>query len=247
MKKLLMLAMMIGLLMSFSIIASATDSGQMVSSTSIVNNPDKEKLCISRIQDLQAKAGFPKGKIVPFLIDSGRAAWIRQQDPDEILVAIDDGESIAKLITCSLNSKTGQYGPTSIENASSIVKWWQPIRPKNLLETQEGKEKAGSVCSEAAKSEVNREGFNSWSWDNNPKEVYEPKPSYWFEGNSVDGKSFNRYDVLVRGTLFYNVPDETELYRVSVLCLLSPTLDVKAIYVRDLGLPRKKLKKGELK
>ena len=241
MKKLLMLAMVIGLLTSSSMIVSATDSGQMVSSTSIVNNPDKEKLCISRIQDLQANAGFPKGKIVPFLIDSGRAAWIRQQDPDEILVAIDDGESIVKLITCSLNSKTGQYGPTSIETASSIVKWWQPIRPKNLLETQEGKEKAGSVCSEAAKSKVNREGFNSWN--GNPKEVYEPNLSY-----SIEGKKAERYDVLVEGTLLYNIPEQTDLDRVEVICLLSPTLDLKAVQVRDLGPLKKKLKKGgELK
>jgi len=238
MKKLLMLVMVIGFLTSFSIMASATDSGQMVSSASIVTNPDKEKLCISRIQDLQAKAGFPKGKIVPFLIDSGRAAWIRQQDPDEILVAIDDGESIVKLITCSLNSKTGQYGPTSIETASSIVKWWQPIRPKNLLETQEGKEKAGSVCSEAAKSKVNQEGFNSWSWNGNPKEVYGPDLSY-----SIEEKKAERYDVLVKGILLYNIPEQTDLDRVEVSCLLSPTLDVKAVEVRNLGPSKKKLKK----
>ena len=239
MKKLLMLAMVIGSLTSFSMIASATDSGQMVSSTSIVNNPDKEKLCMSRIQYLQAKAGFPKGKIVPFLIDSGRAAWIRQQDPDEILVAIDDGESIVRLVKCSLNPKTGQYGPTSIETASSIVKWWQPIRPKNLLETQEGKEKAGRVCSEAAKSQVDREGFNSWSWDGNPKEVYEPNLSY-----SIEGKKAERYDVLVKGTLLYNIPEQTDLDRVEVTCILSPTLDLKAVQVRDLGPLKKKLKKG---
>jgi hypothetical protein len=238
MKKLLMWAMVFGLLTSFNIIASAIDSGQMVSSTFIVNNPDKEKLCISRIQDLQAKAGFPKGKIVPFLIDSGRAAWIRQQDPDEILVAIDDGESIVKLITCSLNSKTGQYGPISIETASSIVKWWQPIRPKNLLETQEGKEKAGSVCSEAAKSKVNQEGFNSWSWNGNPKEVYEPNLY-----DSIEEKKAERYDVLVKGTLLYNIPEQTDLNRVEVSCLLSPTLDVKAVQVRNLGPLTKKLKK----
>lgn len=59
----------------------------------------------------------------------------------------------------------------------------------------------------------------------------------------MEGKKAERYDVLVKGTLLYNVSEQTDLDRVEVLCLLSPTLDVKAVEVRNLGPPKKKLKK----
>jgi hypothetical protein len=191
--------------------------GQIVSNSSIGNDPVKEKLCRSRT----------KGKIVPFEIDQLYVSNARSLHPDATFVAV-DGPS-PQLVECYLQEGSGRFEPDSY---SPEQKFWHLIRPlqfKPGIDTQAGISLAAKVCLGVAPEKIDRPNldhsvYRSVVEVNLGSPIYDP-------GASIAGMTANRYDIAVTGTSFFRTmgPD---LAAVKFTCLLSPMLDLKAIQIR---------------
>jgi hypothetical protein len=182
------------------------------------DDPERLKLCIARAHELAP------GKPVPFEIDSKWAARARQEHPDEIIIAVDNGTPW--LVTCAVNSGSGKYGPLS---ASGETAWWHTIKPPRDLDTR----KAVAVCTKAAPEKINRPGlYNSSAFM--PVEISSlPEANCatagkFYTGMVIGGKTAKRYDVAVEGMATYksSTPD---MDKVDYTCLFSPMLELKAI------------------
>lgn len=213
MKKLII----ISILLLFSDIANAG----WVLNNSIGNDPDKEKLCISRLDR--------KGPIVPFEIDSDFVARIRSMYPDATFVVVG-----GQMYTCRLREGTGRF---EWDVAQPEGFHWRSIKPKQFepsWRTSEGQSIAFKICLDAYFSKSNRSNFDHSVQlsilEGRFVEVGIPKhKSKTKRGDAlIAGKKVEQYDVVVQGKAFYK-PANPDLTAVHFACLLSPMFEVKAI------------------
>jgi hypothetical protein len=110
--------------------------------------------------------------------------------------------------------------------------YWHLVRPEQFapgIHTAAGQVQADDACFKAAREKVNREDFDhSFGYTTDVNEVTLDVVPWYRPGVKVAGMKAERYDIAVAGNLFYRSsgPDLTD-FRVS--CLLSPTLEVKAV------------------
>lgn len=196
---------------------SGTTTAQMVRNDAIRNDPAKERLCASRAN----------GKTVPFEIDAGYVARARSLHPDATFIAI-DGMS-PQLVECYLREGTGRYEPDSYSPEQSF---WHLIKPKQFepgINTSKGISMAANVCIEAARTKINRPNFDH-SVYSAVVEVNIGGPKY-HPGAQIAGKNAERYDIAVEGSSFYS-SSGPDLTAIKFTCLLSPTLELKAIQLK---------------
>lgn len=205
------------------VLASMIANGQMVSNSTIQNDPAKEALCAKRAQV----------KPVPFLIDQDYVNRIRAAHPDTTFLA-EDG-IVPELIECRVNERTGAYEVdtlTSEENPSP----WHLVRPEGFvpgIHTAAGQLQADEVCFKAAREKVNQGEFDhSSGYTTDVNEITLNVAPWYLPGVKVAGMRAERYDIAVVGKLLYKSsgPDPTA-YRVA--CLLSPMLEVKAVETNE--------------
>jgi hypothetical protein len=205
------------------VFASMVANCQMVSNSAIQNDPAKEALCAKRAN---------VKKPAPFLIDQNYVNSTRAAHPDTTFIA-EDG-MIPELIECRVNERTGVYEVDSM--ASEKNPYWQLVRPEGFvpgIHTAAGQVRADDVCFEAARKKVNREGFDhSFGYTTDVNEITLDVAPWYRPGVKVAGVKAERYDIAVVGRLFYKSsgPD-LSAFRVS--CLLSPTLEVKAVQASE--------------
>jgi hypothetical protein len=208
-------------ILCFMVFASVAANGQMVSSSTIQNDPAKETLCAQRA----------KVKPVPFLIDQDYVASTRALHPDTTFIAADG--IIPELIECRVSESTGKYEPDALDSEDSS--YWHLVRPQQFtpgIGTAAGQVKAADVCMKAARDKVNRDGFDhSFSPTMGVYEIDLSVGPWYRPGARIAGMKAERYDISVQGGLFYK-SSGPDLDAVRVSCLLSPTLDVKAIQAK---------------
>jgi hypothetical protein len=203
--------LVLGGLLSFSSLARA----EMIPSSSIGNDPAKEKLCATRANSTLS------GKAIPFEIDSRYVASARSHHPDITFIAV-DGIS-PQLVECYLREGTGRYEPASFSPEQS---YWRTIKPKGRgISTQKARSIAIKACLDAALSKSNRGGLDH-SVNNAAFEVDLNRA-----GTSIAGQKAERYDVAVEGTSFYK-SSGPDLVAVKFTCLLSRALEVKAVQLK---------------
>ena len=196
-------------------IASNIAKADMISSTSIANDPAKEKLCASR-----AHTTIP-GSTVPFEIDSRYLESVRSQHPDATFVAI-DGIS-PQLVECYLREGTGRYEPASFSPEQS---YWHTIKPEGSgIDTERSRSTAVEVCREAALSRAAQNGFDH-SVNNAIFEVDINRA-----GSLIAGQKAQRYDIAVEGTAFYKSAGP-DLRAIKFTCLLTRALKVRAVQMK---------------
>lgn len=193
------------------LLSSHVARAEMIPSSSIGNDPEKEKLCALRA----------KGKTMPFEIDSRYVAAARRSNPDVTFIAI-DGIS-PQLVECYLRAGTGRYEPASLSPEQSF---WHAIKPKGLgIGTQQARSMAIKACLDAALSKSSRSGL-SHSVNNSIFEVDINRA-----GTTIAGEKAERYDIVVQGTSFYK-SSGPDLAAVKFTCLLSRALQVKAVQLK---------------
>jgi hypothetical protein len=203
--------------------ASAMANCQMVSSSTIQNDPAKEALCAKRAQ---------VKKPVSFVIDQDYVNRTRAAHPDTTFIA-EDG-IVPELIECRVNEETGVFELSSM--SSDVNSYWHLVRPEQFspgIHTAGGQVQADNVCFKAAREKVNREEFDhSFGYTTDVNEITLDVAPWYLPGVKVAGMKAERYDISVAGKLFYKSsgPDLIA-YRVS--CLLSPTLEVKAVQANE--------------
>jgi hypothetical protein len=205
------------------VFASMVVNGQMISNSTIQNDPAKEALCTKR-----AKVKKP----VPFLIDQNYVNSIRAAHPDTTFIA-EDG-IIPELIECRVNEATGVYELDSLSSEESL--YWHLVRPEQFapgIHTAAGQLQADDVCFKAAREKVNREEFDhSFGSTTDVNEITLGVAPWYLPGVKVAGMKAERYDIAVAGKLFYK-PSGLDLTAFRVSCLLSPTLEVKAVQASE--------------
>ena len=211
------------LIAGFIVFLSMVADGQMVSGSAIRNDPAKEALCAKR-----ARVKNP----VPFLIDQDYVNRTRVDHPDATFIA-EDGV-VPELIECRVNEETGVFEPDSLDSVENS--WWRLVRPEQFspgVHTAAGQAQADDVCLKAAREKVNRDGFDhAFGPTTAVNEITLGVSPWYLPGVKVAGIKADRYDIAVAGSLFYKSsgPDLTD-FRVS--CLLSPTLEVKAVQASE--------------
>jgi len=205
------------------VFASVTASGQMVSNSAIQNDPGKEALCAKR-----AKVKKP----VPFMIDQDYVNYTRAAHPDATFIA-EDG-IIPELVECRVNGETGLYELDSLSSVESP--YWHLVGPEQFspgIRTAAGQVKADDVCFKAARDKLNREGFDhSFGYTTDVNEVTLNVAPWYSPGVKVAATKAERYDIAVEGKLFYK-SSSPDLTAFRAVCLLSPTLEVKAVQANE--------------
>jgi hypothetical protein len=209
-----------GLLFAGSIVfASMLANAQMVPSSSIQNDPAKEALCAKRAN---------VKKPVPFLIDQTYVTLVRAAHPDTTFIA-EDG-IVPELVECRVSQQTGAYELDSL--TSDENHYWHLIRPEQFspgIHTSAGQLQADDVCFKAAQEKVNRDGFDhSFGYTTDVNEITLGVTPWYLPGVKVAGTKAERYDIAIVGKLFYK-SSGADLTAFRVSCLLSPTLQVKAV------------------
>jgi hypothetical protein len=211
-----------GFMVFASMIANGIASGQMVSNSAIQNDPAKEALCAKRANV----------KPVPFLIDQDYVNSTRATHPDTTFLA-DDGV-IPELIECRVNEQTGVYELDTLTSAEIHV--WHLVFPAQYapgIHTAAGQIQADDVCFKAAREKVNREQFDhSFGYTTGVNEITLNVSPWYQPGVKVAGAKAERYDIAVVGKLFYKSTG-TDLTAFNATCLLSPTLEVKAVQANE--------------
>jgi hypothetical protein len=205
----------------FLLFVGVTANCQMVSNSAIQNDSAKETLCAQRA----------KVKPVPFLIDQNYVQSIRAKYPDTTFIA-EDGV-IPELIECRVSESTGKYEADSTVSEQS---YWHLPRPQQFtpgIHTAGGEIQATDACLKAARDKVNRQGFDhSYSSGLGATEINLSVGPWYRPGVTIAGMKAERYDIGVEGKLFYKSSGlDLDVFRVS--CLLSPTLDVKAVQASE--------------
>lgn len=194
-------------------------NSQMVPGSAIQNDPAREALCAKR-------AGVKKP--APFLIDQDYVNRTRAAHPDTTFIA-EDG-TIPELIECRVKEDTGLFelASQSFEEES----FWRLVRPEQFspgIHTAAGQAQADDVCLKAAREKLNREGFDhSYAYTTGVNEITLGVSPWYLPGVKVAGMKAQRYDISVTGKLFYK-SSGPDLTASRVSCLLSPTLQVKAV------------------
>ena len=201
------------------VFASMVANGQMVPNSAIQNDPAKEALCVQR-----AKVKKP----VPFVIDQNYVNWTRAAHPDTTFIA-EDGV-IPEMIECRVNERTGVYEPDALN--SEVNRYWRLVRPEPFvpgIHTAAGQLQADDVCFKAAREKVNRDGFDhSFGYTTDVNEITLNVAPWYRPGVMVAATKAERYDIAVVGKLFYK-SSGPDLTAFRATCLLSPTLEVKAV------------------
>jgi hypothetical protein len=210
------------------VLASMVAGGQMVQNSAIQNDPAKEALCVKRA----------KAKPVPFLIDQNYVNSVRAAHPDTTFVA-EDG-IIPELIECRVNERTGVYELDSLSSEENS--YWHLVRPEPFApgdHTAAWQLQADDACFKAARDKVNRQDFDHSFGYATDVNVITLNVAPWYQpGVKVAGRKAERYDIAVVGKLFYKSsgPDVTAF---NAACLLSPTLEVKAVEAKEENADRK--------
>jgi hypothetical protein len=208
------------LLLLFSNIANA----EMVASSSIGNDPEKEKLCISRAQR------STMSKAVPFVIDSDFVARARSYHSDATFIAVDDGMS-PQLIECFLREGTGRFEPNSF---SPEQHYWHTIKPQQFdpgMNTVAGPQIAAKICMKRVQETSDQNSFDHIVYNMVIEVPLRATGTAIRAGTLIGGKKSERYDVVVKGTSFYK-SSSPDLKAVGFTCLLSPMFEVKAIELK---------------
>ncbi len=204
------------------VFATMIANGQMVSNSAIQNDPAKEALCAKRA----------KVKPVPFLIDQNYVNIIRAVHPDTTFIA-EDG-IIHELIECRVNERTGVYEEDSLNSEENPS--WHLVRPEQFapgIHRAAGQVQADNVCFKAAREKVNRGEFDhSFGYTTDVNEITLNVAPWYLPGVKVAGMKAERYDIAVVGKLFYK-SSGPDLTAFRVACLLSPTLEVKAVQANE--------------
>ena len=204
------------------VFASMVANGQMVSNSAIQNDPAREALCTKRA----------KVKPVPFLIDQKYVNRIRVAHPEATFVAGDG--IVPELVECRVNEETGVYELDSLSSQENPA--WHMVRPEQFepgIHTVAGQVQADDVCFKAAREKMNREDFDhSFGYTTDVNEITLNVTPWYLPGVKVAGTKAERYDIAVVGELFYKSsgPDLTAFH---VSCLLSPTLEVRAVQANE--------------
>jgi hypothetical protein len=184
----------------------------MVSSNSLGNDPEKERLCASRV-------GLP-GKIVPFEIDARYVASAKARHHDVTFIAV-DGIS-PQLVECYLREGTGKYEPALYSPEQA---YWHTLKPAGSgISTEKARSKAIKVCLDSVYAKLNGTGFDH-SVNTEPFEVDINRA-----GTLIAGEKAYRYDVVVGGKSFFKSlgPD---LNSVSFSCLLTRSLELRSLQI----------------
>jgi hypothetical protein len=205
------------------IFASMVANGQMVSNSAVQNDPAKEALCAKR-----AKVK----KLVPFLIDQNYVNSTRATHPDITFIA-EDG-IIPELIECHVSDRTGVYEVDSLSSEENS--YWHLVRPEPFapgIPAAGWQVQADHVCFKAAREKVNREEFDhSFGYTTDVNVITLNVGPWYLPGVKVAGMKAERYDIAVVGNLFYK-SSGPDLTAFRATCLLSPTLEVKAVQANE--------------
>jgi hypothetical protein len=208
-----------GSLLFASIATSAVANSQMVPNSAIQNDPAKEALCAKRARVKTA---------VPFVIDQSYVNGIRTAHPDATFIA-EDGV-LPEFIECRVNDETGVFELGSLSSEENS--YWHLVRPEQFapgIHTAAGQVQADDVCFKAAREKVNREDFDhSFGYTTDVNEITLNAAPWYQPGVKVAGMKADRYDIAVVGELFYK-SSGPDLTAIRATCLLSPTLEVKAV------------------
>ncbi len=121
---------------------------------------------------------------------------------------------------------------TSEENPSP----WRLVRPEQFapgIHTAAGQVQADDVCFKAAREKVSREDLDhSYGYTTDVNEITLNVAPWYLPGVKVAGMKAERYDIAVVGKLFYK-SSGADLTAFRATCLLSPTLDVKAVQANE--------------
>lgn len=205
------------------VFASMIANGQMVSNSAIQNDPAKEALCAKR-----AKVKKP----VPFLIDQNYVNITRAAHPDTTFIA-EDG-IIPELLECRVNERTGVHEVDSLSSEENPS--WHLVRPEPFapgIHTAAWQVQADDVCFKAAREKVNREEFDhSFGYTTDVNVITLNVAPWYLPGVKVAGMKAERFDIAVVGKLFYR-SSGPDLTAFRATCLLSPTLEVKAVQANE--------------
>jgi hypothetical protein len=204
-------------------------SGQFINSRDLKQDPDRLKVCMAR-------AGVTK--VGEFEISLQYIERVRQYNPDATFVL-----SRGTLAECGMNNGSGKYEPLSWGGEN----WgWHLIRPAQFkpgLATPEGQNMAVKACGEAAKARLNRPNFDHYAFFmarevGGPSGYTAQQEANLWRGDlhtlTDRGLTVAPYDIEINGTEFYK-NGGLDLTGVSVLCLFSPMLEVKAIKTKDVN------------
>lgn len=198
-------------------------NGQMVSNSTIQNDPAKESLCAKRAN---------VKKTVPFMIDQNYVNGVRATHPDATFIA-DDG-TIPELIECRVSEGTGLYELASLSSEENS--YWHLVRPEPFapgIHTAAGQVQADDACFKAARDKLNRDGFDhSFGYTTDVNEITLGVAPWYLPGVKVAGTKADRYDIAVAGKLFYK-SSRPDLIAFRASCLLSSTLEVKAVQAKE--------------
>jgi hypothetical protein len=204
-----------GLAVSASLFANA----QLVANSAIQNDPAREALCAKRA----------RVKPVPFLIDQDYVNRARAAHPETTFIA-EDG-AIPELVECRVNQQTGIFELDTL-TSQAVPSFWSLVRPQQFapgIHTAAGQAQADDVCFKAAREKVNREDFDhSFGFTTGVNEITLNVAPWYRPGVNVAGVKAERYDIAVVGRLF-SKSSGSDLTAFRVACLLSPTLEVKAV------------------
>jgi hypothetical protein len=218
-----------------STLASGIAGGQMVSSTTIQNDPAREALCAKRASKSDARF-----KAAPFMIDQNYVSLIRAAHPDTTFIA-EDGV-IPELIECRVNERTGVYEPDSLSTEDDL--YWHLVRPEPFVpgtRSAAWQVQADDVCFKAARDKVNRQDFDhSFGYTTDVNVITLNVAPWYLPGVKVAGMRAERYDIAVVGQLFYK-SSGPDLAAFRATCLLSPALEVKAVQASEQS-PERELK-----
>lgn len=219
-----MKTLVFSVLLVLSLVSLGQKPQQLVPNSTINQDPAKEQLCIQRL-------GSQLGKVkpVPFLISPRYVELSRQNTPDSVFVAVDDGIS-PQLVECALSQGTGRFQPIAYSPEGNW--YWSAIKPPQFspgLNTPAGQAMAANTCLKVAPAKINRPNFDHAVYLGGPIEVQ--KFGKYHSGVVIAGVSAARYDIVVEGTSFYKAAGP-DLDAVKFTCLFSPLLAVKAIQLK---------------
>ncbi len=194
---------------------SAVARAEMISSSSIANDPAKVTLCAARAHSTIL------GQIVPFQIDSHYVAEARSQHPDTTFIAI-DGIS-PQLVECYLREGTGRYEPASFSPEQGF---WHAIKSEGFgIDTEKARSNAAEACRNAALLRLNQNGFDH----SVNTQIYEVDVNR--AGSLIAGRKADRYDIAVKGTAFYK-SSGLDLRAMPYTCLLTRALVIKSVQLK---------------
>ncbi|HQN74775.1 MAG TPA: hypothetical protein PK160_01925 [Bacillota bacterium] len=190
-----------------------------------VNDPEKEKICLSRIDR--------KGPRSPFEIDSDYVERSRKIWPEATFVVIG-----GTMHECFIADTTGQFGLRAMTPPNDN---WHLILPKIKkfepgIDTSQGRSIAWDMCVKAYQNKSNKNNYDHTFMDNITESVFYETfvPTFYSKGknkikhNLIAGKKVEKYDVVVQGKVFYG-PANPDFTAVHIACLLSPMFEFKAI------------------